>query len=97
MFNYARSLLMIWNRQTLDAFTVRMNFKLNVNKIFLIIIMILLWSLFFLIWIRMFLYLSSNSKWVNGYIVLIPLKLIQENKHLKNWLKRKMKMKSLLN
>lgn len=76
IFNYVRSLLRIWSRATLDAFLIRVDSKMSLSRIFLILILCLLWSLFFIIWIRMYLYLSSNSKWVNGYIVLIPLKLI---------------------
>ena len=54
-------------------------------------------ALFIIIpWRKEFSSLYENSKWVNGFILLIPLSVIKENQYLKTFLKNKLKIKSLI-
>ncbi len=92
-----QSLIRVWGSQTFKAFSKAKNDQLNINKIVLIVFLISLWLFVVFGWLRHFNNLKNNSKWVNGFILLIPYTLIKENQHLKIFLKKKMNIKNLLN
>ena len=94
---YVKSTMDILKLETFYAISNSLDDHLRFNKIILIVYLVLVWILLITGWRTMFKTLSRESKWVNGFIVLIPLKLIRENQHLKIWLKKKIKMKSLAN
>lgn len=69
----------------------------TLNEKLLILFLVLVWLLMIFGWWREYYKLRSDSKWVNGFIILLPLHLIKENQHLKVFLKRKIKITNLDN
>lgn len=49
-----------------------------------------------LAWFREYNNLKNSSKWVNGFILLIPINILKENQYIRSFLKKKMKIQSLM-
>lgn len=95
--NYVLILMRKWYYISYEANLSEANTQLTLNKQLLILFLVLAGLLIFVGWWREYNKLKSDSKWVNGFIILLPLHLIKENQHLKVFLKRKIKITNLDN
>ena len=43
------------------------------------------------VWLRIYLWLKRNFRYVDGFILLIPYHIIKGNQHLKIWIKKHIK------
>ncbi|CAD8154666.1 unnamed protein product [Paramecium pentaurelia] len=66
------------------------------NSYFVIVINILIVLFLFVIWGSEYSNLKRNSRWVNGFILLIPSQLRSENKHINSFLKNQLKIQGLM-
>lgn len=90
--NRAAIIMRKWYYLCMSAFLNEVDIKLKENLNILIVFIVFSWLFVLFGWFTIFKKLCNDSKWVNGFIVIIPLHLIKENQHLKLFLKKKIKV-----
>ena len=95
--NHLLLIIRKWYYLSYEALLSEANTQLALNKDLLILFLVFIWILMIVGWWREYSKLKSDSKWVNGFIVLLPMHLIKENQHLKVFLKKKIKITNLDN
>lgn len=90
--NRAAIIMRKWYYLCMNAFLNEVDIKLKENLNILIIFSVFSWLFVLFGWFTIYKKLCNDSKWVNGFIVIIPMHLIKENQHLKLFLKKKIKV-----
>lgn len=95
--NHLLIIMRKWYYLSYEALLLEGNSQLILNKDLLIMFIVVIWTMMALGWWREYSKLKSDSKWVTGFIILLPMHLIKENQHLKVFLKKKIKITNLEN
>ena len=78
-----------------NAIQAGVDYQFQYNRIWLICFSILIFGFLIIVWRNIYKEMSQNNKWVNGFILLIPIQILQENQYLKSYLKRKLNVNAL--
>jgi hypothetical protein len=69
----------VWKNKEIDAIFLGISDQLFFSLVILVVYNIIVFGFLLFVWISIYEKLKSDSKWVNGFILLIPIQMLREN------------------
>ncbi|KAL4459895.1 hypothetical protein ABPG74_003421 [Tetrahymena malaccensis] len=92
---YIQLVNLMWKEYEQSSLFDEIDQQLQFTQIVFICYSVSIFLFLVFVWLNVYLNLKRDSRWVNGFILLIPIQMLRENQYLRSYLKRKLQINSL--
>ncbi|KAL4506589.1 hypothetical protein ABPG72_000160 [Tetrahymena utriculariae] len=92
---YIQLVNLMWKEYEQSSIFDEIDQQLQLTQIVFVCYSLSIFLFLIFVWLNVYLNLKRDSRWVNGFILLIPIQMLRENQYLRSYLKRKLQINSL--